>query len=571
MSSSLKRKDIWKNDERYYCACCNVWMGSDRMSIAIHENGKKHKEAMEASVLARRKDKLKEESDKKSMEQTMRMIHEAADKRHRDDVMSGTFTGSAVSASTSAAAVGNITTSIGMDSTRNIVNQQLHTNTGAGTGTGTDISSKGELKSWKDRKQKRSRSDPRSMTSGNTANDADDDDDETILAKKRKKQRLVLIQEKLISLNNYNNVGNDDHQQQQQRQQHLKHPKNIDHYSVGENIYLQCPLYSSLLEVEMPVEIWTGSSTTTIQHRMGTVTGSINQSAAGTGTASVDEIQSLWKMGIVMKVHRNDDDANQTTATVTTETIDTINSHIKCDVSYLKDINDNDETIERKVDGTRLRILLGCDDMIPSTVEEARVALLGIEEGSGDIGIEDATSNGNTSMPISAPVMDEDTGLSSWTTTSVRKVTVSQQVKEERARARAKRKEQFEKQEQEKKDAQGRKMEEERYVNAHDSALGAYDVWSSAGRVGYKGVQIGTTGSGTGSGSGSGGANDDAAVGLGSSASGGKLAANNGRVGVRFKKRNGAAGGRNTVASKFKRSQKKQNRRKTFVDDSDED
>ena len=98
--------------------------------------------------------------------------------------------------------------------------------------------------------------------------------------------------------------------------------------------------------------------------------------------------------------------------------------------------------------------------MIPSTVEEARVALLGIEEGSGKI--EDATSTGDTSMPISAPVMDEDTGLSSWTTTSVRKVTVSQHVKEERASARAKRKEQFEKQEQEKKDAQGRKMEEER-------------------------------------------------------------------------------------------------------------
>ena len=422
------------------------------------------------------------------------------------------------------------------------------------------------------------------MTSGNTANnDADDDDDETLLAKKRKKHRLVLIKEKLISLNNNNNVGkydddddnNNNHQQHQQHQQHhLKHPKNLDHYSVGKNIYLQCPLYASLLEEEMPVEIWTGSSTTTIQHRMGTVTGTITESAAGTGTtgtgagtASVNEIQSLWKMGIVMKVHRNDDDdANQTTKTVT-ETIDTINSHITCDVSYLKDINDDDETIERKVDGTRLRILLGCDDMIPSTVEEARVALLGAEEGSGGIGIEDATSSSTTSMPmhISAPVMDEDTGLSSWTTTSVRKVTVSQQVKEERARARAKRKEQFEKQEQEKKDAQGRKMEEERYVNAHDSALGAYDVWSSAGRVGYKGVQIGSTGTG------SGGANDDAAVGLGSSASG-KLAANNGRVGVRFKKRNGAgAGGSSTIASKFKRAQKKQNRRKTFADDSDED
>ena len=51
-----------------------------------------------------------------------------------------------------------------------------------------------------------------------------------------------------------------------------------------------------------------------------------------------------------MKVHRNDDDANQEN-----QTIDTINSHISCDVSYLKDINDDDEeTIECKVDGASL-------------------------------------------------------------------------------------------------------------------------------------------------------------------------------------------------------------------------
>ena len=62
-------------------------------------------------------------------------------------------------------------------------------------------------------------------------------------------------------------------------------------------------------------------------------------------------------MGIVIKVHRKDDDANQKTKTVTEETVDTINSHVTCDVSYLKDINDDDETDERKVDGTRLRIL----------------------------------------------------------------------------------------------------------------------------------------------------------------------------------------------------------------------
>ena len=48
------------------------------------------------------------------------------------------------------------------------------------------------------------------------------------------------------------------------------------------------------------------------------------------------------------------------------------------------------------------------------------------------------------------------------------------------------------------KEIQARKMEEAKYENAHDSALGAYDVWSSANAAGgiegktraYKGVDI---------------------------------------------------------------------------------
>ena len=60
---SQKKHEPWRNVERHYCAYCNAWMGSDRQSILIHENGKKHKEAVEANLKKRRDEKLQEEKD----------------------------------------------------------------------------------------------------------------------------------------------------------------------------------------------------------------------------------------------------------------------------------------------------------------------------------------------------------------------------------------------------------------------------------------------------------------------------------------------------------------------------
>ena len=52
----------WRNKERHYCAVCNAWMGSDRQSIRLHENGKKHKENVEKDLVNRRDEKKKKES-----------------------------------------------------------------------------------------------------------------------------------------------------------------------------------------------------------------------------------------------------------------------------------------------------------------------------------------------------------------------------------------------------------------------------------------------------------------------------------------------------------------------------
>ena len=130
--------------------------------------------------------------------------------------------------------------------------------------------------------------------------------------------------------------------------------------------------------------------------------------------------------------------------------------------------------------------------------------------------------------------VDENTGLSSWSTVTIKRTTVRQELKEQRTRMREKRREAAEEGEKQQKETEARKMEEAKVANADDSALGAYDVWSRT-KDGYKGVDI----------------HGEAAVDV--HEMGKKLSYGKGAVG--FKK------------SAFKAKKKKQNRRTTSADD----
>jgi len=85
-SRSQRRHDKWRNAERHYCAACNVWMGSDRQSILLHENGKKHKENVEFQLQQRRQAKLTEEKAAKLLQDTLRQIEQVAAVTHAKDV-----------------------------------------------------------------------------------------------------------------------------------------------------------------------------------------------------------------------------------------------------------------------------------------------------------------------------------------------------------------------------------------------------------------------------------------------------------------------------------------------------
>ena len=437
---SQKRVDSWKNAERHYCAYCNVWMGSDRQSILIHENGKKHREQKELGLQKLRDNKLKEEKDAKALEKSLKMMEEAANAKMGTGVGVGVGVG-------------------------NLQSQSCIPVPGSNK-NGAD--GKGELKSWQDRKEKRK------MAKG------DGQDDESIRDKQQQQQ------------------------QQQPKRRKLELRPDEGHYQMNSKTYLEGGIYASIFEDDMPIQIWTGSTTMTAEYR------------------KTDEAQTLWKTGIIIRVHKKPNLQNLNEE----EIIDA--SSILCDISYLKNDTDEDETIENKVVAERLRLILGSDDLIPSTIEEARLCLMGGEE---IISVED---------PAAEAPIDENTGLSGWGTVSIRKVTVSQEVKEERARARAKRRAEMEKEKMKEREMEARRMEDAKHSNADDSALGAYDIWSTSGKAGYKGMKI----------------QEDVKVDAVDSAK--SLA--KGRTNVKFK----AAGGKKSM---FKKAKKKQNRRKTFADD----
>lgn len=376
---SQRNHPPWRNAERHYCACCNAWMGQDRQSIMIHENGKKHKDAMEASLQKRRDEKLQQEKQQNEIAKSLKLMEEAARKVHATDLTYGSFA----------------------------LNERssLLTPSSAKLPPEVKVSlANFEKISWKERKEKR----------------------KSVDEKPAEQNSVVVMKKKKLDLG-----------------------PNDGHYNIGDTVYLQGDTYAPIFEEDMPIEIWTGSPTTNVLFRQSS------------------EASMYWKTGIILRVNKPN---------VPNDEID--NKDISCDVSYLQNLSDGDETIEKKVSSDRVRLIIGSDDLIPKTVEEARLFLLGEEV---------VHFNHGADVEI-----DENTGISSWGTVSVRKVTVSQQAREERARLKAKRLEELEKEKMKEKEEIKRRMEEAKHAGADDSALGAYDVWSTSGKSGYKGVNIHT-------------------------------------------------------------------------------
>ena len=388
----------WRTKDRHYCAICNVWMGHDKQSIALHENGKKHREAVEADLVRRRDEKARKEKEQKELESVFAKIN---------------------------AAVG---VTVGSSSVSNFppIPQQV-------------ASSLQPVKK------------EATSHNNNTKSAADNVASSSISA----------IPSSYVLSNSRKPVFD----------------PNVGHYNLDGTTYLEGQVYAHILEEGMPIQLWMGS-------------------VLATNTEKCDlRNTSQWKMALLAKVVRKRRVKDEETGEEEDDCDSNINnnnssnnSKVSCHVSYLKTPNDDDETIERNVEPSRIRLILGSDPTLPSTLEEAHLSLLGGKQ---------VIKLTNNNAEDTTTTIDENTGLSSWTTTEITKVSVQYEKNQEKKRKRQHEQELSDYQAKKEYELQARKMEEAKYDNAHDSALGAYDVWSNAEDIAvenkirtYKGVDI---------------------------------------------------------------------------------
>jgi hypothetical protein len=469
--SSHERQAPWQREQRYHCAACNAWMGNDRQSIMLHENGKKHRENVERAMEERRTNKQREEKAQKFLSDSLKQMEQAA--------LAGTGGNSGVAqtsnyrpqSATSAQSSNNynhypyppphqsnydnrppsqgnknsIDRSSSFPQIPQSLNPQGHNNQILQSNHSISSQLQQERIDWQAKKIKREEiNNSKRKTREGEDSDKDEKHDET--SNKRPKV-TILPGEGYYS---YNDTDEND----VKREIDVRGKDNV--LKQKTTTYLEGDIFFGLLEEDMPVQIWTGSSSCRTEKRQ-------------------SKNVRNWKNALVVQVvnHRS-------------ETTGEGNYELQrplVHVSYLASQDDTEETIERKISLDRIRIILGADERIPDSLEEARLLAMGGEEThvTSNINGSETTSNAKQQE------IDEATGLSGWSTVSIKKTTHRQEHREERKRFDENKSLASKKREAEQKRIAERRLEESRASNADDSALGAYDVW---GEMDYKGVDI---------------------------------------------------------------------------------
>lgn len=449
--SSQQRRERWQNDERYYCAVCNAWMGSDRQSIMLHENGKKHRENVEKALIEKRVKKQREEKAQKFLSDSLRQMEEAAlagtgtapktphaynqaTRRMRQPpatpVYSATYR-SHQQYPTGMRVVSN--NEYGLPP----VHQAFHVEPAA-----QQNAPESQLQQEKiDWQAKNVKCEEISDSKRKIPDDNGDEEDKKEMKSKRAKTSIAPGE-------GYYSYDDLEHGNELTEKKEDQSPRE------QMTTYLEGEVFHGLLEEDVPVQIWTGPSSSSAERRDRRNSGH-------------------WKNALVAAVVSRRPKSSEFQEDLQIPMIH---------VSYLASPKDTEETIEKNVSLDRIRIKMGADEKVPDNLEEARLLAMGGEEihvTKNDRSYDTKTTNQQD--------INEATGLSGWSTVTIKKTTHRQQHREERERYAEMKNEAAQKREIEKKRLIEKKLEEARVSNADDSALGAYDVW---GKMDYKGVDI---------------------------------------------------------------------------------
>ena len=433
----------------------------------LHENGKKHRENVERAMQERRMNKQREEKAQKFLADSLRQMEQAA--------LAGTGGNSLVGRQTSSSAA-----SAHLNQHHNQQhNQQHHRQTlhqgqhnypqgsrysmqrGGGMPLPAVSSSSPNIPQQFDKQARQNQKLQNQSTSSQLQQERID-----WQAQKSKREETNMMKRKKREGDDGEN--DDEHDELSSKRAKVVILPGEGFYSYEDNeandvkqeiggatkqnakIYLEGDFFFGLLEEDMPIQIWTGPSS----------------------CSRVEKQQSTnlrnWRNALVLQVVNRRSTAEE-------DQVQRPSVH----VSYMLSHDDTEETIEKNVSMDRIRIILGSDEKIPDSLEEARLLAMGGEEIriTGD----------QNAVGLTKQEIEEATGLSGWSTVSIKKTSHRQQHREERNRLREQKVLAAKRQEEEQKRIAERRLEESRVSNADDSALGAYDVW---GKMDYKGVDI---------------------------------------------------------------------------------
>eukprot|EP00535_Pseudo-nitzschia_heimii_P008724 CAMPEP_0197180594 /NCGR_PEP_ID=MMETSP1423-20130617/5152_1 /TAXON_ID=476441 /ORGANISM="Pseudo-nitzschia heimii, Strain UNC1101" /LENGTH=520 /DNA_ID=CAMNT_0042630693 /DNA_START=116 /DNA_END=1678 /DNA_ORIENTATION=- len=469
MAARDRRQEPWQRETRYHCVICNVWMGSDRQSILLHENGKKHKENSEHAMLERRAKKQREQRAQNLLSDSLKKMERVAHGETGElsaevytrshEPRSATPTQSNSNHDNNPLSFLNQRNHNNLQSSRESIptrikslptqaraprigTPQTHNNLRVQSINQIGSQFEQERIDWQTQKLKRE--DINIKKRKNREGHDNEKDEEEVQNSKMRQRVSILPGEGYYSYDYADKKDCTKVPCARGKEEGIK---------VKNAIYLEGNIFFGLLEKEMPVQVWTGSSSCGIEKRR-----SMNI--------------TRWKNALILRVVYN---RSESTRGRNNELLPMV------DVSYLSSPDDKQETIERKISIDRIRIVLGADKNIPDSLEEARLLAMGGEELHFP-----STTNGEDLTTKEKQDFDA-TGLSGWQTVSIKRTTHRQNQKEEKRRLEERKVHDFKRREVEKERNAMRRLEESRVSNADDSALGAFDVFD---KMTYKGIDI---------------------------------------------------------------------------------
>ncbi|GKZ00613.1 hypothetical protein MPSEU_001013500 [Mayamaea pseudoterrestris] len=244
-----RRQAPWENNERHYCAACNAWMGSDRQSILLHNNGKKHQENVSKQLDQQRLEKRQQEQQQSFMQKSLEKMEQAARQNMAQE--SGRYAVPSGPMSMQPAVMDRYGVPIASSYA-----QPMHTVSSSyalppppppSAPKIETMSSKQERKEWESRKKERSESKRK-------ADDGDEEDDHAFSSKKRFKLKLAPGQ---------------------------------GVYTRDSKTFLEGVAFGNILEADMPIQVWTGAL------------------LANNAEKQLPERDMYWKNALVIAVREN--------------------------------------------------------------------------------------------------------------------------------------------------------------------------------------------------------------------------------------------------------------------------